>query len=358
MNLHDSSLKIIRAGQAPSGAYVASPNFSQYGYCWLRDGTWTAYAMDATGDHASAGRFYRWVGRTLAGQQGRLDGLLDKLAHGETPADEDYLPTRFTLDGDLGDDFWWDFQIDGYGAWLWGLNAHLDLTGDDALWDELLPAIQLTVRYLVALWDAPNYDCWEEARDRVHISTLAAIFGGLHAVEARAAGLVPAGLTARIRDFALEHGVAAEGHLSKYIGTDTVDASLLWAAVPYGLVDVQDPIFARTLVRVETDLHRPGGGVYRYATDTYFGGGEWILLAAWLGWVYAKQDRLTEARALLAWITTQAGPDGALPEQVSHHLLDASRYAEWEARWGPVACPLLWSHAMLLILEAALEKRI
>ena len=67
MNLYDASLSIIRAGQAPSGAYVASPNFSQYGYCWLRDGTWTAYAMDLAGDHASAGQFYRWVGRTLAG---------------------------------------------------------------------------------------------------------------------------------------------------------------------------------------------------------------------------------------------------------------------------------------------------
>ena len=53
MNLHDASLTIIRAGQAPSGAYVASPTFSQYGYCWLRDGTWIAYAMDIAGDHAS-----------------------------------------------------------------------------------------------------------------------------------------------------------------------------------------------------------------------------------------------------------------------------------------------------------------
>jgi GH15 family glucan-1,4-alpha-glucosidase len=358
MNVHDASLSIIRAGQAPSGAYVASPNFSQYGYCWLRDGTWTAYAMDVAGDHASAGRFYRWVGRTLAGQQARLDRLLGKLARGEPPTDEDYLPTRFTLDGDLGADDWWDFQLDGYGAWLWGLDAHLNLTGDDALWDTLHPAVELTVRYLAALWDTPNYDCWEEARDHVHVSTLAAIYGGLRAVETRTKDLVPAGLTARIQSLVLAQGVADGGHLRKHVATDAVDASLLWAAIPYGLVDIEDPLFVRTLDRIEAALHRPGGGVYRYASDTYFGGGEWVLLAAWLGWVDVKLGRMTEARALWDWIVAQAGPDGALPEQVNTHMLDANRYAEWEKRWGPVACPLLWSHAMVLILEAALEKRI
>ena len=350
------AFEIIRAGQADSGAYVASPIFSQYGYCWLRDGTWTAYALDIAGDHVSAARFYRWVGRTLAGQQTRLDGLLDTLARGDTPADEDYLPTRFTLDGDLGQDAWGDFQLDGYGAWLWGLNAHLSQTGDLALWDELLPAVRLTVRYLAALWDAPNYDCWEEARDRVHISTLAAVYGGLRAVEARSKGLVPPGLTDRVRAFVLDRGLSPEGHLRKSIGLETVDASLLWAAVPYGLVDVHDPVFARTLARIEADLHRPGGGVYRFAADTYFGGGEWILLAAWLGWVYATLGRTEEARSLLDWIVAQASPAGELPEQVLAHLLDASRYTEWEIRWGTVACPLLWSHAMFLILEAALEK--
>lgn len=357
MTLHDTSLRIIRAGQAESGAYVASPAFSQYGYCWLRDGTWTAYAMDIAGDHASAERFYRWVGRTLVGQQPRLERLLDMLARGETPLDEDYLPTRFTLDGELGVDDWWDFQLDGYGTWLWGLGAHLDLTGNGALWDELRPAIALTVRYLATLWNTPNYDCWEEAGDRVHLSTLAAIYGGLRAIETRASDLVPAGLTARIQALALEQGVTPTGHLRKHFVTETVDASLLWAAVPFGLVDVHDPIFARTLERIEADLRRPGGGVYRYKADTYFGGGEWILLTAWLGWVKVKLGRLDEARALWDWIAAQAGPDGALPEQVNDHLLAAaSYYTEWVERWGPVACPLLWSHAMVLILESALEK--
>jgi len=63
------------------------------------------------------------------------------------------------------------------------------------------------------------------------------------------------------------------------------------------------------------------------------------------------------ARDLLAWIEAQATPDGALPEQVSEHLLHPERHAEWERRWGKVACPLLWSHAMYLVVASLLEKR-
>jgi GH15 family glucan-1,4-alpha-glucosidase len=355
MNLWNTSIAIIRAGQASSGAYIASPTFSQYGYCWLRDGTWTAYAMDRAGEHVSARAFYSWVGATLLKHAPRAHALLTKLERGETPADAEYLPTRFTLEGELGTDDWTDFQLDGYGTWLWGLVVHVEATGDRNLWEALRPAVALTVRYLAVLWSAPNYDCWEEFRNEVHVSTLAALYGGLAAAARYDPGSVPAGLPEAIQAFALENGVAADGHLMKSFGNDAVDASLLWAAVPYGLLDVTDPIFAATLAKIERDITHPGGGVYRYAADTYYGGGEWVLLTAWLGWVYAALGRMDDASRLLAWCEAQATPDGALAEQMSDHLLDPSYYAGWVERWGTIACPLLWSHAMVLILQAELN---
>ncbi|HML21435.1 MAG TPA: glycoside hydrolase family 15 protein [Aggregatilinea sp.] len=356
MNLIQSSIEIIRAGQAPSGAYVASPTFSQYGYAWLRDGAWVAYGMDCAGLHDSSRAFYVWAGRTLVKHEDRLNALLDKLAQGETPDETDYLPTRFTLDGDLGMDFWWDFQLDGYGTWLWGLAEHVKLTGDTALWDASVPAIRLTVRYLAALWSSPNYDCWEEARDQIHTSTLAAIYGGLIAVRAVDSALVPDGLLEQIRTYTLEHCLAPEGYLQKTHENPAVDASLLWTAVPYGLVDARDPIFARTLAKIERDLLVPGGGVYRYAADTYYGGGEWILLTAWLAWMYVELGRIDEARGLMRWIEAQANEAGELPEQVADHMRDASYYPEWEAKWGSPASPLLWSHAMVLVVHSLLDK--
>ncbi len=41
-----------------------------------------------------------------------------------------------------------------------------------------------------------------------------------------------------------------------------------------------------------------------------------------------------------------------MPEQATDHLLAPDRYTEWLERWGPIATPLLWSHAMFLTLAA------
>jgi GH15 family glucan-1,4-alpha-glucosidase len=142
----------------------------------------------------------------------------------------------------------------------------------------------------------------------------------------------------------------------KFIGNDAVDSSLLWVAVPYQLVTISDPRFQATVAKIERDLLRPGGGIYRYMADTYYGGGEWLLLTAWLAWTYVELGRVEEAQRLLGWIEVQALPNGELPEQVSEHLLDASYYPYWEQKWGTPACPLLWSHAMYLILEARLKE--
>jgi NHL repeat/Glycosyl hydrolases family 15 len=48
-DLYQRSILIILQNQSPSGAYIASPNFPTYAYCWLRDGSFIAHAMDRTG---------------------------------------------------------------------------------------------------------------------------------------------------------------------------------------------------------------------------------------------------------------------------------------------------------------------
>lgn len=360
VNTHQASIDVIRAGQAQNGAYVASPTFSQYGYSWLRDGAWIAHAMDIAGQHDSARAFHQWSARTLIRYTDHVRALLAKLHQGETPAEADYLPTRFALDGALGDEDWPDFQLDGYGAWLWVVVQHCRNISPE-LWPEIKPAAALLVDYLGALWQSPNYDCWEEFRDHQHTATLAAIYGGLTALIDYDAHLVPQSLATEIKAYVLARGVADYGGLSKFIPPSPdagkcVDASLLWAAVPFGLLPVDDPRFLATVARIEQDLYVTGGGVYRYRDDTYFGGGEWILLAAWLGWVYVELGRLADADTLRQWIVAQFTAQGHLPEQVDHHLLDASYFDGWVERWGTSANPLLWSHAMYLILEDAITR--
>jgi GH15 family glucan-1,4-alpha-glucosidase len=350
-DLFQHSIDVILKNQAPSGAYIASPNFPTYAYSWLRDGTFIAHAMDRVGQHASSARFHRWVGGVVQRYGPKLDELLARQASGAPIDPATQMHTRFTLDGQEASDEWTNFQLDGYGTWLWGLVDHLQRTGDRALYAELRPQAALVARYLAAFWPSPCYDCWEEFGDKVHISTLAAIFGGLRALADYDPAAAPVEAAPAIRAFVLEHGLC-DGHLVKFIGSPLVDSSLLGAATPYGLLAPNDPHMLATVALIEAELLH--GGVRRYRDDVYYGGGEWVLLAAWLGWYYVESGAFERARALRDWVAAQADASGDLPEQVSVALLAPEHYQPWVERWGPIAKPLLWSHAMYLVLENAL----
>ena len=353
-DLYQRSIAIIKAGQAASGGFLASPNFSQYQACWMRDGALIAFGMNCAGEYASAQRFFEWAGRTLTRYTAQIDLVLGKLAQNITPAEDEFLPTRFTTEGERVPGVWWDFQLDGYGTWLWAFADHVERTGNRALYQQYRPIVERIVRYLGALWQQPNYDCWEENRQQIHVATLATIYGGLHAMARLDPALNCEPIAQQVRAFVLERGVE-NGKLVKFLSNPAVDGSLLWAAVPYGLLAPDEPCFEATLAAIERDLHCPGGGVYRYRADVFYGGGEWLLLTAWLGWVYARRGEREKSQTLLAWIEEQADAECQLPEQVSGHLLAPDHYAGWVAKWGPIAKPLLWSHAMYLVLSTELN---
>ena len=180
--------------------------------------------------------------------------------------------------------------------------------------------------------------------------TLAAIYGGLQACQ-NLDGKDRSTILADIKRTILERGVA-NGHFTKFIGSDTVDASLLGLSIPYNLVSPDDPLMQATVKEIERLLQRKGG-VHRYNSDTYYGGGEWVLLAGWLGWYYVLAGRITEARKMLDWMTEYtAGEFGDLPEQIPATLrVTPGSYQPWFDRWGNIASPLLWSHANYLILN-------
>jgi GH15 family glucan-1,4-alpha-glucosidase len=149
---------------------------------------------------------------------------------------------------------------------------------------------------------------------------------------------------------------AATGHPARPVVQSSVDSSLLGLAVPYRVFKLDDPVMLTTVDAIEKELHRSTGGVYRYKGDVYYGGGEWLLLTAWLGWYYALTGAGEKARNLIAWIERCADAEGNFPEQVSDHPLAPKEFQPWVERWGPVAKPLLWSHAMYLILHQELEN--
>ena len=212
---------------------------------------------------------------------------------------------RYTLDGGRDPTDWPHHQHDGWGLWLWAVRTHCERHGRPHRWPS---AAARTARYVETVREQPCVDWWEE-RTGVHAATLACIAAGL------------------------------DDRLDLSAAEDRLDASLL--VLPFlGF----DPIDVSALVS-------PGGGVHRNLEDTFYGGGEWLLLTAMLG--LAEPAR---ARECLNWIAAHAAPDGTLPEQSQDHLLHPGSFQPWVEQWGPPPSPLLWAHAMFLTLDHELEQ--
>jgi GH15 family glucan-1,4-alpha-glucosidase len=351
-----TSLELIVRLQDESGAYPASPTFSAYrGYSWFRDGAFIADGVSAAGDAASAERFFDWCSGILLARSDEIMGIVDAARSGRPVADSAMLGTRFTLDGADGADDWWDFQLDGYGTWLWAVVAHAQRHA--RVVDRWLPAIELTVDYLLSSWSRPCFDWWEEHADHVHVSTLGCIVAGFRSVLVGDT-LDPERL-ARVReavnsiDALIASRGIADGHLVKWLGSTEVDASLASLVAPLRVFPASDPIGSATIDAVDAALN-VDGGVHRYLDDTFYGGGQWPLLSCMLGLgLEARGDR-DRALGQLRWAARTVVADGELPEQVADHLLFPERRAEWVERWGTVATPLLWSHAMYVRLAVEL----
>ncbi|MDM4762081.1 glycoside hydrolase family 15 protein [Galbitalea sp. SE-J8] len=349
-----SSVALMLRLQDDSGAFVASPTFSAYaGYCWFRDGAFIADAVSAAGEAESATRFFDWCARVVIDRADQIERIVAAAAAGTPLPDADMLPTRFTMDGGEGDDEWWDFQLDGYGTWMWAAAAHAQRHGlDIRRWAR---ALDLTARYLVSSWRRPCFDWWEEHDERVHVSTLGCIVAGLEA------GTDAGVLSERDATLAAVDGIRAlmesdgraSGHLTKWIGTAEVDGSLAAIVAPLAVFPAGSPIGSATVDEVLASLE-VGGGVYRFRADTYFGGGRWPLLSCFLGLALNARGDRAGALRLLEWSAGTADAAGDLPEQVTDLALDPGREEEWTRRWGPVARPLLWSHAMYVRLAVEL----
>jgi GH15 family glucan-1,4-alpha-glucosidase len=353
--LRDHSISIILKYQHPSGAYVACPRFPPYEYSWFRDGAFIAYAMDSVGEHESARLFHDWASRTVLRYGSKMTRCVERTGQGVPPLNTEHFHARFTPEGYETEGTWGNHQLDGLGTWLWAICQHAKMVGATPLPGPWRNAVDLVRDYLAALWSLPCNDCWEEQEDRIHTYTLAAIYGGLREVAAICDDHLASATAEAVRLFLLDNAVM-DGRLVKSLGSSEVDASLLGVAVPFGAIDAKDPVMQRTVEWIERDLRSGPGGLHRYRKDTYYGGGEWILLTAWLGWYYAETGQVQKSEAILDWVEAQTTAQGDLPEQIPANLNEPPYYVTWLRRWGAIASPLLWSHAKYLILREALQS--
>ena len=346
------SVDAILRNQSKNGAIIASPDFAQYSFCWLRDSSFNAYALDLAGEHAASSRYHLWVNRAVAGIAQTIDDVIDAHDRGDALSPLDMPPARFALDGSVVVDDWPNFQIDGYGTWLWSLGQHLELTSSAGVPEEYLESVRRVASYLAAFCFSPCWDVWEENGDAVHTSTLACVYGGLMAagrlLRDRTYLDSAATVKARLIDDAVRHGYFVKSTLN-----DDVDASCLWLETPFGVVEPDDVHFGATVSLIEERLTLEGG-IRRYSTDVYFGSGAWPVLTGSLGWHYANLGDLENAERCRTWIADHIDATGQLAEQFGGDDRDYEHYREWELRWGPPARDLMWSHAMYIVLSIAL----
>jgi GH15 family glucan-1,4-alpha-glucosidase len=349
-----ASVGRVLAAQDASGSFVASPDFAQYQFCWLRDGSFTAYALDRAGEAGAAQRFHEWAARALLGISERMAAAVARAEAGLAPDASLVPPARFSLDGHVVADDWPNFQVDGYGTWLWALHQHLLTSQAPRLSALLLEAAREAARYLDALGTSPCYDVWEEDGGSVHTSTLACVYGGLCAAAELLGEASFAERAAEVRALALAQG-SPDGAYPKSDHSPELDGALVWLSQPFGVVPPGDPAFAETVRRISAELDL-GGGVRRYPTDTYYGGGAWPVLTASLGWHHASTGDVGEAARCLEWVEARFDEQGRLGEQFGGDERDPASYRMWVERWGPPAADLVWSHAMYIILATGLEN--
>src|SRR5690606_8417391 len=270
---------------------------------------------------------------------------------GTPPEASRCLHSRFTLIGREVPGEWGHHQLDGLGTWLWAVTSSPTFRAHLATSQHVRAAAALVAEYLSALWMYPCSDCWEENEGGVHTFTLAAVAAGLSSYAACTGDENTARTATQVHSFIVDRCVS-DGRFVKSVGEDAVDANLIGLYQPYGIMPWSDARLQATLSRIERELLTPG--LHRYRGDSYYGGGEWVLLSAWLGLAYAKAGETQKAMAQLKWVEAQASPDGLLPEQVPHALFAPANLDTWIERWGLTATPLLWSHAQYLLLAKAL----
>jgi GH15 family glucan-1,4-alpha-glucosidase len=202
------------------------------------------------------------------------------------------------------------------------------------------------------LWQKPCYDCWEENRNEMHIYTLSCIYRGLKSSDSLLASNTFANTTSQIKKWILEEGVIS-GSLCKFKGNGAIDSSLLGVHFPNDVFGNKEAIMRKTVDRIHSELYK-AGGLHRYAEDSYYGGGIWILLTAWLGIWFFDDGNPQAAEEILDWIGIKADKDGHLAEQYADSLNNSTFLPIWNKKWGESANPLLWSHAMYIILHKKL----
>jgi GH15 family glucan-1,4-alpha-glucosidase len=323
---------------APTGGIVAAPTTSlpehiggirnwDYRYCWLRDATYTLYALMIGGYVDEAAAWRNWLLRAAAGDPSQLQIMYGmrgerRLPELELPWLPGYEGSRPVRVGNKAID---QLQLDVYGEVMDALHLarRSSLEPDEDMW-----ALQRALtNHLETIWTEPDEGIWEVRGPRRHfthskVMAWVAFDRGIKAVD-RFGFDAPAERWRAARD-AIHAEVCDRGFdprrntFTQYYGSEDLDASLLMIPL-VGFLPGTDPRVKGTVAAIERELTW-NGFVRRYKPKEQVDGlpgGEGVFVACtfWLADNYTLQGRYDDATRLFERLLALCNDLGLLSEE-------------------------------------------
>jgi alpha,alpha-trehalase len=332
-----SALAIKGLTYMPTGATVAALTTSlpetpggernwDYRYTWMRDTTFTLQALHWLNLDWEADEFMEFIADIEATEDGSLQimyGIDGRRDLTESTLDElsGYAGARPVRIGNGAFD---QRQNDVFGAVLDSILLHTRRSA--RLPRRLWPIVESQAACATQVWRNPDQGIWEaRGEPRHYVSSKLMCWVALD----RAAKLAEIrGLPERagewqatadeIRADILEHGVTDAGVLRQHYETDSLDASVLLAAI-FDFLPGSDERLQATVKAIASDLTE-NGFVLRYRTDETDDGlsgkeGTFLICSFWLVSALAIIGELQQARDLMERLLRIASPLGLYAEE-------------------------------------------
>jgi GH15 family glucan-1,4-alpha-glucosidase len=298
-----------------------------YRYCWIRDATFTLYALLVSGYTEEAAAWREWLLRAAAGDPASLQIMFG--LNGERRLPEHKLPWLAGFQGSrpvrIGNAAAAQFQLDVYGELMDSFHTarKYGIAPDEDAWR----VQKLLLDYLEGVWNEPDDGIWEirgPRRHFTHSKVMAWVALDRAVRDAEEFGLeCPLerwrALRALIHADVCRHGFDAERNtFVQYYGGRDPDAALLMLPL-VGFLPCRDPRMLGTIAAIRRDLMQDGL-VHRYVTRPAVDGlppgeGAFIACTFWLADCLGMLGAIDEATAIFERLLDLRNDVGLLAEE-------------------------------------------